>query len=458
MQHGPAQPDAALVEASLAGDQRAFATLVQRYAQPLTALIRYRVADAAHAEDVWQETLLAAWRSLAQLRDAGRARAWLMGVARNQCRLHHRSAQRRDVPMPDDEIAGLLNRFGPADASRRAAIGAAMEAVAAARPADREVLRAFYIDGFTISEIAARRDIPVGTAKRRLHTARQKLRETMGTAPATRRTSMTAMTQADDRAAFPAKRPAIEIRALAESPPQVDCRELRWWYIVPTLGEAASFAAYEAPDWTLGTIATLSAAASAKVHDATGVRIDVAECRSGEPVQDGIRTMFGRLSEREAEWLATIERDDGDERLRTYLDPHWAEDWGAVPRRLGDAGAFQERSSGVLETPGDDTLCGVRGVFDVRIGGRRLRCVRVLDLDLLGRPARDEAGLLIEAYLSFDGRTVLCRRYNARRWRGEDVPWDQRLPASASLVIDGATYVHWYDHVVSQTRPRVAVP
>jgi len=46
---------------------------------------------------------------------------------------------------------------------------------------------------------------------------------------------------------------------------------------------------------------------------------------------------------------------------------------------------------------------------------------------------------------------VLFRRYNGRRWatKGKGAyagpPWDERLPDNARLVINDATFVHWYD-------------
>ena len=171
--HDPTDPE--LIRNSIAGNQQAFAMLVGRYAQPLVAVIRTRIQDAGYAEDVWQETLLAAWTDLAQLRDPSSIRPWLMQVARKQ-RAFHRSTLRRDLPTPDDEVDRMLSRFGDAGAGRRASGRAALETIADARRADRSILKAFYIEGFTIAEIAARQRLPTGTVKRRLHTARQELR------------------------------------------------------------------------------------------------------------------------------------------------------------------------------------------------------------------------------------------------------------------------------------------
>jgi RNA polymerase sigma-70 factor (ECF subfamily) len=50
------------------------------------------------------------------------------------------------------------------------------EAIAQLKPLDREALCAFYIQGESLVEIATRLDVPLGTVKRRLHTARKRLK------------------------------------------------------------------------------------------------------------------------------------------------------------------------------------------------------------------------------------------------------------------------------------------
>jgi len=52
----------------------------------------------------------------------------------------------------------------------------------------------------------------------------------------------------------------------------------------------------------------------------------------------------------------------------------------------------------------------------------------------------------VEAYLARSGRTVLFRRYNGRLWKTKDKPpWDERFPDHNRVVINGVTFVHWYD-------------
>ena len=63
----PTISDAVLVAATLAGDEGAFTALVGRYKKPLYRYIHRYVREEAEAQDVLQESLIAAWRGLKKL-------------------------------------------------------------------------------------------------------------------------------------------------------------------------------------------------------------------------------------------------------------------------------------------------------------------------------------------------------------------------------------------------------
>ena len=74
--------DAQLVECSLAGDRAAFGMIVKRY-QSLVCSITYNATGSLSlSEDLAQDTFLAAWKQLSELREPARLRSWLCGIAR----------------------------------------------------------------------------------------------------------------------------------------------------------------------------------------------------------------------------------------------------------------------------------------------------------------------------------------------------------------------------------------
>jgi len=78
-----AQNDAELVSQSLAGDRDAFGQIVGRYQSLICSLAYSATGSLSQSEDLAQETFVTAWKQLRALREPGKLRAWLCGIARN---------------------------------------------------------------------------------------------------------------------------------------------------------------------------------------------------------------------------------------------------------------------------------------------------------------------------------------------------------------------------------------
>lgn len=178
----------------------AFSRLFERHASAVYSfLVRY-TGDSALAEDLTQETFLAAFRNLDRLRPDGGGRAgggreltslrpWLMRVARNLAVSHYRRPSSRERPglaegerAAGDHGAGEPAAGGPgpgesaaADpeeaAVRRERAEAVRRAVAALPPRYREPVLLFYAGDMTYAEIAAALGLPLGTVATRLRRA-----------------------------------------------------------------------------------------------------------------------------------------------------------------------------------------------------------------------------------------------------------------------------------------------
>ncbi len=81
---GPAPAgDAALVAGSLAGDPQAFRQIVARYQTLVCSLTYSGTGNLSQSEDLAQETFIAAWKQLVNLREPHKLRSWLCTIARN---------------------------------------------------------------------------------------------------------------------------------------------------------------------------------------------------------------------------------------------------------------------------------------------------------------------------------------------------------------------------------------
>ena len=82
------------------GDEQAFRELTDPFQRELQ-LHCYRILGSVQdAEDMLQETLLAAWRGLGQFEGRASLRAWLYRIATNRCLNALRDGARRPRPMP----------------------------------------------------------------------------------------------------------------------------------------------------------------------------------------------------------------------------------------------------------------------------------------------------------------------------------------------------------------------
>jgi RNA polymerase sigma-70 factor (TIGR02960 family) len=84
------------------GDEDAFARLTERYRRELQLHCYRIVGSFQDAEDLLQETLLAAWRGLEQFEGRSSLRAWLYTIATNRCLNALRDRERRPQAAPGD--------------------------------------------------------------------------------------------------------------------------------------------------------------------------------------------------------------------------------------------------------------------------------------------------------------------------------------------------------------------
>jgi RNA polymerase sigma-70 factor (ECF subfamily) len=161
-----------LVDRARRGDRDAFAVLAAGTVDRLYGIARLILRDAELAEDATQEALVRAWRDLPALRDAERFDAWLHRLIVRACTDLARRRRRwraeisivRAEPAELDRASALADRDEIERGLRRLSDG------------QRTVVVLTFYLGLSPGEVAEALEIPVGTAKSRLHYAIEALR------------------------------------------------------------------------------------------------------------------------------------------------------------------------------------------------------------------------------------------------------------------------------------------
>jgi RNA polymerase sigma-70 factor (ECF subfamily) len=170
--------EVALVARAQAGDRVAFERLISPRLDRLLRLALSIVTDEPDARDVVQDACLQAWRQLPRLRDRDRFEAWLWRITANASRSRLRSRRRltvREVAVDGLPAESEPVEQGPVFTDRVTTDEAIRRAFARLDPDRRTILVLHHVEERSVSDIAVLLGIPEGTAKSRLHTARQAL-------------------------------------------------------------------------------------------------------------------------------------------------------------------------------------------------------------------------------------------------------------------------------------------
>jgi len=169
-----------LVERARTGDRLAYGELVERFQPAVYALSLSRLRNANEAQELTQEVFIHAMTKLEQLRDAHCFLGWLRQIT---VRMAINRLTRR-VPLLGAEPEVLQN--APAvnqtpleelvKGEEKDELWVGLDRL---KEVDRATLVAFYIRGRSLKQMSREFETPVGTIKRRLHVARNRLRQAL---------------------------------------------------------------------------------------------------------------------------------------------------------------------------------------------------------------------------------------------------------------------------------------
>lgn len=413
-----------------------FEKLLEAERVSVERFVRFRLNSKADADDVLQEVFLAACQKFAQLKNKDFFKAWIISIARNKCNDYFRKkATQYEIPI--DEITESELSDGRHGVSIVATV---RETLSLLGDKEKQILYLYFWKELPQAEIAKQLSIPVGTVKSRLHTAKQNFK--------TKYPYNTEVSKGESTMKkLPEFIPEYKIETSAKAPFSVKWEELMGWFLIPKLGERLSWGMYDIPSRKCSHVYDMQVTGKAKVHGIEGVELTAREASYSDKNEVINRTFVAQLTDTHCRYLATL-RNDGDVRnYITFLDgDEFMLNWGFGEDNCGNETNISvkgdiQRVGNSVTSVNKDFLLDIVGRYTVTIGGKSYDTVCVMDIETYN------CGVVSEQFLDKDGKTILWRRYNRDDWAIDryQKPWSEQLPENDKLIINGTTYVHWYD-------------
>jgi RNA polymerase sigma factor (sigma-70 family) len=168
-----------LVRCAAQGDVKAFVALTRRFQHFAFGSALALVGDFHQAEDVVQESFVAAWAALPSLAEPAAFPGWLRSIVRHQASRVLRRAHLEALPLTEAEQVASEQPAADDQLDRRRYANAALAAIADLPANLREAATLFFVHECSHQDIAVFLGISATTVNNRLHAARTKLKERM---------------------------------------------------------------------------------------------------------------------------------------------------------------------------------------------------------------------------------------------------------------------------------------
>lgn len=404
--------------------------------------VRYRLPSQTDADDVLQEVYLSAYRKFDRLRNQDAFKPWIISIARNKCSDYFR-AKAAKLEISIEELSQQELSAGRLGIS---VVHTVRETLDRLGDKDKQILYLYFWKELPQTEIAKLLDIPVGTVKSRLFTAKQHFKN--------KYPYQTMKPKGDTiMQKLPEYIPDYTIERINAEPFSVRWEELQGWLIVPRVGEKLTWGLYSFPERKRTEYTEMEVVGRAEVHGIQGVEIVAVQYDTEDYYRTGAldrveRRFVAQLTDTHSRYLAETHMEDGVRKCYTFLDGEaFLNNWGFGADNCGNEVNLHPK--GLLQREGNcirgnvpREVVDVAGRCRVTIGGKAYDTVCVMDI------ACYNDAVASEQYVDQNGRTVLWRRFNRDDWaidRFGGKPWSEKLPDNERLTINGETYVHWYD-------------
>lgn len=413
-----------------------FEKLLQENLVPLQRYVKFNINNMHDAEDIIQDVCLAATSKFDSLKNSASFKAWLIAIARHKCNDYYRR-KAKDMNIPLESLSESVLSTGRLGIIEQSVVCDTLDALG---EKEKQILYLYFFKNMSQEEISKQLAVPIGTVKSRLHYAKEKFKQHY---PYRERLKGEITMKK-----LPENLPEYKIEKSELAPFSVKCEELMGFCIIPRLDEKVTWGSYDIPSRKMNDYTEASVIGKAEVHGIEGVEILAKQydCRSNKTTE---RHFVAQLTDTHCRYLAEGHIHNGVHKYFTFLDGEiFMNNWGFGEDNCGYETCVIPRGTvkrvdNKIEVERQGELVDIVGRYTITINGKTYDTVCVMDIGHFNNR------IAIEQYLDKDGRTILWRRFNKNDWANKRYGklWTEMLPENERLIINGETYVHWYDCV-----------
>lgn len=413
-----------------------FEQLLKKHQIVIERYINFRMPSTFDADDVIQETYLAAYKNFPSLQNHESFKPWLLSIARNKCNLWYRKKYSEEI-LPLESVSDI------ADIQEDTADDSVSDILNKLSHESAELLQ-LTMQGHKQCEISDRLGIPLGTVKSRLHYAKKQFRSVCTPEQIILfEKGRKIMSKKDYTCGFSSKIPSLIIKESTRPFFEVKCEDED--FIIPRVGNKNSEGTYRYPDKNLALVSTCYVPKAAVIHDAEGVKV----CRDtynvkADKLYKNESVWFSQLTDEYIRCLGAISGDcDADDDYPTYISTFLDEDYDVFvngnDRVHGRPLIIKENppkiENGEIFVDEYNTRYTM-GTFDVTIGERQFETIKFIRVfnNLVAT----------ENFVDKNGRLVLMRWYeSADSLEGHGIYSDdfiKKTEGNPTITVNGISY------------------
>ena len=174
--------DAELITRVQSRDEAAFAELMSRYSPRIWRIVVSKSRQHRDAEEIHTDIWMAVWENIGGLREIDSFGAWLRRITYNACNRYYSSHRRSrdEIPQSDADLGEHIDQYAPTRYQEAQLRADAREAVHHLPHRVRPIAVLYYLESWSVKDIAQKLNLAIGTVKTRLREVRSLLRKEFG--------------------------------------------------------------------------------------------------------------------------------------------------------------------------------------------------------------------------------------------------------------------------------------